>query len=203
MSRMEVWNPNFGNGQWRRVRSDSKNPYPIVIAPEHSAVHSGIHYVLLGSVDLGAGAYYDIRFTTPNNDKEQHWGFRLVLEDEKTVQLFENVTLTTAHSGATALTPINNNRRSTSTSEMTWSGIANANEGNANGDTAVAAATTLINSVMGIDGGFFSNTAIDAASGEEIILKANEDYSLRFIGTQAGRINYRFSWYEYIPDVED
>ncbi len=155
---------------------------------EHE-IHDGDAYGVKSVVDLGNGAVRDIQITTPNTTVWAHMIISFETESETEWYLYEDVNIIAP---GTDESPYNANRNSTNTTTLAANYIDNANIGAANADTAVAAATALFSGISGAgkDSGDFDHQ-------HELVLKQNEDYSLRFVATTAGYVNYHLDWYEY------
>jgi len=161
-----------------------------VIEYEHHEIHAGSHYEVVDAVDLAINNVRDIQITTPNTTKWAHFVFSLHCENETEWYLYENVTINTA---GTSVTPKNNNRNSTNTSGLTVATIDNTSVANANADTAVAGATEIEHGIVAAK----RQSTGAAERTREIILKQNEDYTLRIIATAAGFTSYDLEWYEH------
>jgi len=175
----------------------SNEMYVCNIDYEHVQIHAGNAYTIKDVVELSDGEYYDLRFTTPNSLKLPHVTFTLIGEKEVEYWIYEGVTIETA---GTAVTPMNNNRNSTNTSDMVASTILNTNVGNANADTAIATATLLEHGKVGTGtAGFFSSA--DSGSSErqnEWVLDTNTIYSFRATAPAACYLDFALHWYEVI-----
>ena len=174
---------------WRNVRSDSSTRSLQVIDYAHHEIHGGSSYEHSENYDISANNVRDIQITTPNTTKWAHFFFSIETESETDCYFYEDITITTP---GTAVTPVNHNRNSDNTSGLTMKYIDNTTIGNANADTSASAATTLTHFVAG--GGKDSGGHDHA---HEFILKQNEDYMIRFIGSSAGNISYHLYWYEH------
>jgi hypothetical protein len=162
----------------------------VTISYEHNEIHGGDHYFLNSVVDISINNVYDIQITTPNTTEWAHFAYRIECESETNLFIYEGVTIVTP---GTTLTPRNNNRNSLNTSGLTVAGIANSSVANANADTATAGAITLVANTLGSgnqDSGARERT-------NEIILKQNTSYCLRFVAVSAGYTDYNLSWYEH------
>lgn len=160
------------------------------IAYEHNEIHRGSSYEYTEVRDQTIDHVYDIQITTPNTTKWAHFTFEFDSEKEIDWYFYENVNIILAGTGVTLL---NHDRNSTNTSGLTAKVITNTTTGNANADTAVAAATTLMHGVSG-DG---KKVGGQGGSRHEWILKQNEDYCIRFIATAAGYVSFHLDWYEH------
>lgn len=172
------------------ARMDASTHTLQIIGYEHHEIHGGSHYFVSNVVDLGVGDYFDLQITTPNTTAWAHFYFTIEVEAETEWVFYENVTINTA---GTSVTPVNNNRNSANSSALTVATITNADEADANADTAVASATRLGRGFVGAG----RNSGADNQN-REIVLKQNEDYSLRIIATAAGFVDYTLEWYEHV-----
>lgn len=160
------------------------------IAYEHHEIHCGDSYGYSEVKDQTQNHVYDIQITTPNTTKWIHMTGTFDVESETDWYFYENVNIILA---GTAVTPLNHDRNSTNSSGLIIKVITNTTTGNANADTAVAAATILLHGIAG------AGKKVGGQGGQrnEFILKQNEDYCLRFIATTAGYVSFRLTWYEH------
>lgn len=161
-----------------------------VIDYEHNEIHSGDSYEYSEVRDQTQDHVYDIQITTPNTTKWVHMTIEFDTESETDWYFYENVTINVA---GTATVPVNHDRNSTNTSGLTVKVITNTTTANANSDTAVAGATTLMHGISGAG----KKQGGQGGARHEFVLKQNEDYSLRFIATAAGYVNFHLDWYEH------
>ena len=92
---------------------------------------------------------------------------------------------------ANAVTPLNNDRNSSTTSGNTLKYELQASLVAANADTDVTGATLIQTGISGSgkdDGG--------AERENELILKQNTIYCMRAVASSAGFINFHMGWYE-------
>ena len=180
----------YNGTNWRNLRIDLATRTLQVIDYAHHEIHSGNHYVCREVVDLPINNVYDIQITTPNTTKWGHMIFSFEVENETEFWVYENVTINIA---GTALTCGNRDRNSANTAGISLAGIQNTSIANANADTAIAGATLLAHGILGSgvqEGGASS-------SREEVILKQNEDYTVRFSASAAVYVNFQLDWYEH------
>lgn len=156
---------------------------------EHHEIHSGSHFYIEDVSDIAINNVFDVQWTTPNTTTWAHFTFELNCEAETEWYIYEAPTINT---NGTAMTPINNNRNSSDTSQMAVSSISNTSVANANADTQVSAATEIAHGIVGAgkNGGLINRS-------NEIILKQNTIYCYRAIANIAGYTNFRMSWYEH------
>lgn len=160
------------------------------ISYAHHEIHGGSSYVIADVVDLSVGDYFDIQITTPNNATWAHFDFRLESESETEWYVYEDVAISLA---GTSKTPRNRNRNSANSSGLTIAVQSNPALSDANADTDVTAATELVHGIIRTG----NNTKGFDDHDHEIILKQNEDYSIRVIATAAGYVDYHLDWYEH------
>lgn len=161
-----------------------------VIDHQFSEVHDGESYEYSEVKDQTVNHVYDIQITTPNTTKWAHFAFEFDTESETDWYFYENVNIILA---GTAVTLLNHERNSTNSSGLTVKVITNTTTGNANADTAVAAATILRHGIAGAGkkiGGY-------GGTRHEWVLKQNEDYCIRFIASSAGYIAFHLDWHEH------
>lgn len=164
-----------------------------IIDYEHHEIHSGSHYFVVGVQDLSVNQVLDFTWLMPNTTTWIHWTFEIDTEDETSWYVYENAVATNPLDNA--VTPLNSNRNSLSTSATTMKYEIQTNLTAANADTSVATATLLMS---GQSGSKTSSNAIGAASrSNEIIMKQNTLYCLRAVATAAGYINFKMEWYEH------
>lgn len=171
-------------------QKDDATDQVVTIAYDHHQIHEGDSYEYTEIKDQTQDHVYDIQITTPNTTKWSHFTFEFDVEAETDWYFYENVNIILA---GTAVTLLNHNRSSSNTSGLTIKAITNTTIGNANADTAVAAATTLMHGIAGAGkkvGGM-------GGSRHEWLLKQNEDYCIRFIATAAGFVSWHLDWYEH------
>ena len=162
----------------------------VTIEYEHHEIHEGDSYEYTEIKDQTQDHVYDIQITTPNTTKWAHLTFEFYVEAETDWYFYENVTIATP---GTAVTPLNHDRNSTNSAGLVVKVITNTTTANANSDTTVAAATTLMHGTSGAG----KKVGGEGASRHEWILKQNEDYCIRWIATTAGRVNWHLDWYEH------
>lgn len=170
------------------------NTSTIVIIPfPHHQIHEGNSFDIQEVVDLPNGNVRDLQITTPNTTQWTHLTFIFYTESEVEWYLYEDVNIILA--GANHVVE-NANRNSLNAPTLLVNYIDNANVGAANADTAVIAALMLYHGISGAGkdaGDFVEHT-------HEIILRQNEDYTLRFIANVAGYVSYHLDWYERAND---
>lgn len=155
-----------------------------------SEIHAGESYEYSEDKDQTMNHVYDIQITTPNTAKWAHFAFEFDVEAETDWYFYENPNIIAA---GTAVTPLNHNRNSTNSAGLIIKIITNSTIGDANGDTAVAAATILRHGVAG------AGKKVGGYGGTEHgwVLKENEDYLIRFIATAAGHVSWHLDWHEH------
>lgn len=179
-----------GDATFQVPRIDATTHTLTDISYEHHEIHGGTHFLLCSYVDLAINNVYDIQITTPNTTTWGHFTFEIEPESATLLEVYENVTISTA---GTPENVRNNNRNSATTSVLTINGILNTSTANANSDTAISGATLIENGKIGSGAKSGGSSSRD----KELILKQNEDYTIRFTATAAGYVNYCFSWYQH------
>ncbi len=156
-----------------------------VINVEHGEIHDGVHYVCSDFDAAVAIAVPKIwRVTTPNSSIRVHFTFHLSATDGGFIEFLENPTINLA---GNALTEFNNDRNSGNIATLTCFDDTTLN----------ADGTTLITEYIGND----TNPA-NAQGGirlrhQEIILKQNEDYVMRFTPFNNNtEVSILMEWYE-------
>jgi hypothetical protein len=177
------------NGVYRNVVLDESTGVLPMITYEHHEIHSGSHFEYTEVTDLAINNVWDIQITTPDTTKWSHFVISFNTENETEWWFWENVTITTP---GTAITEINSNRNSVTAATTTLASITNTSLANANADTAVASATLLKHGISGA-----VRVGGSASARQEIILKQDEDYSLRFDASVAGYVSVNLTWYEH------
>jgi hypothetical protein len=152
---------------------------------EHHEIHSGSHYFLTGYNTLDNTNVHDYTIKTPDTGKWAHLLFEIETSDATTINVYEGAS---AVSGASLslFTPINNNRNSANTSDLTiWS----------------------LPSIAGVGSQIISHKWPNKTQGSlnrdhELVLKQNETYLWRFTsGANANIINFDVTWYEHTDKV--
>ncbi len=70
--------------------------------------------------------------------------------------------------------------------------IDNSSVANANADTVVASGTLIEEGIIGS-----GKTAGISSRARELILKQNTNYTVRFVASSAGYVDYDLEWYEH------
>ena len=159
------------------------------IGYEHHEIHAGSHFFVQSSVDLPINNVFDMQFTTPSTTKWAHFTFQLDCESETNWYIYEGATISQAGTG---VTPINNNRNSSTASVNTVATITNASVVDANTDTPTAEATVIASGIIGS-----GKSGGDIERHREIILESGTIYCFRAVATVAGYISFNSQWYEH------
>jgi hypothetical protein len=177
------------NSTYRNVKLDEATGVLPMLTYEHHEIHSGSRFSYIEVEDQAINAVTDIQITTPDTTEWAHFTLKFSTESETEWWVYENVTINVA---GTAVTAINRDRNSAHANTTTLAKITNTSLANANADTAVAGATIVAHGISGAgrDGGSLSQE-------DEIILKQNEDYSIRFEASAAGYVSWNIVWYEH------
>jgi hypothetical protein len=157
----------------------------------HHEIHSGSHFFVSGVATLPLNDVLDFTWVMPNTTKWVHWLWKIDASAETAWYIYENAVITNAL--ANAVTPLNNNRNSTTTSDTTMKYEIQADLATANVDTDVTTATLLKSGIMGAgkSGGGDSRES-------ELILKQGATYCLRAVATAAGYVDFNMDWYEHV-----
>lgn len=184
--RVALYGYRSSDATFQPMRLDKATNSVNTIDYAHHEIHDGSHFYWTdydSDVDTGTPKYY--RITTPNTTKWAHVMFVLYSEGVGTWQLFENPTVNAA---GTTVTPLNSNRNSLTAATLV---IAY--------DPTSTADGTLIK-VWRTGSGTTLPTRIgsETRSDEEIILKQNEDYFLKFTpDSNDAKTKIEISWYEH------
>ena len=181
-----------GTNIFRNVTLDAATSVLPTLPYETHEINQGNMFSFEEKIDLAINHVYDIQITTPNTTKWSHFLFAFSVESETEWWFWEDVNIILA--GA-AVTTINRNRNSATVPTLTIKVIENDTLVLANADTAVAGATSLAHGIAGA-----GRDAGSADRADKIILKQNEDYTLRFEATAAGYISWILKWYEHIDE---
>jgi hypothetical protein len=158
----------------------------------HHEIHEGNAYVVHQVNDLTINQVLDIQITTPATTKWCHTVFHFEVENETQVFLYEDIPISTA---GTAHTSQNRNRNSSNTAGVLVAEIVNASVNDANSDTDAtdSAVETILEQFVGAG----QRETGSGTTRLEYVLKQNTEYSLRFIATAAGFVNWMIDWYEH------
>lgn len=182
-----------GAGEVDDIQIDSASNVLEIIEYEHHEIHEGSSFVVRNVVDLAQNAVFDIQITTPNTTRWAHMILSLDVEAETQWWFYENVTINTP---GTACSCYNRNRNSATATVLTVKSISNASIADASADTGTATAISLINGIEGAG----KKLGGESNSRHEFILKQNATYSLRFLATSAGFVDWFLDWYEHISE---
>jgi len=153
----------------------------------HSKIHEGEHFFVSSYTELNSGGTFHIAAITPNSDKWVHFNFNIQGNLSTRSELFEDATI----SGGTSVSPLNNNRNSNTSSDMSIQK-----------EPSVTSSGTLISdSNWGLDTGGGATT-VRVGGGKrseaELIFKSGTTYLLKVESFSDGnKINYDAFWYEH------
>ena len=156
----------------------------------HHQIHDGNHFHFSEVWDIPINNVLDIQITTPNTAEWAHMTAEFEVENDTDWWVYENVTIKVP--GA-AIVELNSNRNSAHANTTQLAFKANTNLANANADTAIAGATMLFHGIAGAG----KKIGGQGGSRQELILKQNEDYTIRFSATAAGYVAPLIRWYEF------
>jgi len=173
----------------KNLRSDASTESLMTVSYEHHEIHSGTHFFHNDVHDLSINAVLDYQITTPAGTKFSHFLASFNTESETDYFLYEGVTINVAGADAGCF---NSNRNSGTACTLVVNEIENSSVANANSDTVVSGADVLKNGIIGA-----GRTGGESSRSNELILKADTIYCLRFVASAAGYINTHFEWYEH------
>jgi hypothetical protein len=168
----------------RAARIDSSTHSLQTIMYNHHEIHNGSHYFIANYDDnFDNDAPIEFVVTTPDTTQQIHMTFSISAYKQLNLDVYEN---TAGVTGGTNVNPLNNNRNSSNTSNLTVVSMPTAitTDGDFLFGEAVATDKT---------GGFFDRN-------NEIILKRNTSYLFRFTTIDNDNIiSYKAEWYEHTP----
>lgn len=150
---------------------------------EHHEIHEGKHFNMCDyDLDAANAEIIDFVMTTPDTLEEPHLTFKIAASLGATLEVYEGAT---GISGGTAVTPINNNRRSSNASIVSLLQ-----------DPTISLEGTRIAGFLA--GG--SRVAGFSTRDKEDILDRNISYLFRITSlAQSNEIEWCASWYEHTP----
>ena len=185
--------PDFRFKTSGQIVDENENPVGIdastraleVIDYAHHEIHSGSHFYIQGYLVLASGASAYSKLVTPDTGKWVHFIFNIRSSGITTTYLDEDAVGAT---GGTVMTPINNNRNSSSASALVFTaGVTNA----------TSYTTRLENDKWGAEG-FKEVTGGGSGRDDELVLKQNTTYLRTFISESDDNIiQFKASWYEH------
>lgn len=178
------------DGTYQPLRLDQATNSIQTVDYAHHEIHSGSHFFVAGVQDLTINQVLDFTWVMPNTTKWIHWLWKLDTESETAWYVYENAVVTNAL--ANAVTPLNSNRNSLTTSVTTMKYEVQAGLVAANADTDVSTATLLKSGISGA-----GRSGGSDQRDNELILKQNTIYCLRAVATAAGYIDFDMQWYEH------
>lgn len=167
-------------------RIDSMTNDLITVEHVHKKVHAGDYYRSGMNYSLANGDVATLGFTTPNTAVWAHVTWFIEASADGVFTVLEDVT---SFAGGASVTPLNHNRNSSNTSDMTLiRGMTGADLITPTGGT------TILNAVLSSGKG----VSVTAGHGEEFILKQGSNYLFRYTnGTSANVIRLVLEWYEH------
>lgn len=188
---LRAWNST----SWREVGLDSSTRTLQSIDYVHHEIHAGSNFFVSGVVNLSINQVYDLRFTTPNTTKYSHWTWKLDVESKTTWYVYEGAV---AKTSGTAITPLNNNRNSSTTSVNTLNYQISNTLASANLRTTTTGKVVMLQGIAGA-----GNKTLGSETHEtEIVLKKNTTYCMRAVATAAGFVDFLMEWYEHTDKNE-
>ena len=156
----------------------------------HSEIHSGNHFFCKDAIILSINNYIDFQIVTPDLTKWGHWEVVFTTSSEFEYWLYEGVTINTP---GIACVGIDRNRNTRNTAGITHAYIVNTSEANANIDTTVSGSLQMAHGMIGAG----KQQGGQGSSRQELVLKQNTAYSLRFKAIAAGYIDWLADWYRH------
>ncbi len=155
-----------------------------VIDYAHHEIHAGSHFFYTDKVTLASAGTQDYLITTPDTAKYAHLIFMATGSAITTVDIYEGSDKT----GTSAQTARNSNRNSSTEATTT------IHKGTSGGTTD----GTLIWTMQSGSATSQSRAGLTTDRNEEIVLKRNTKYIIRFTsGTAANLCNLQLDWYEH------
>jgi len=157
-----------------------------IITYEHHEIHAGSHFYICSFETLDDGDSADFAVTTPNTAKWAHMTFQVEGTSQTEFYIYEGSAVT----GGTATTPLNNDRNSANTSDLTI----------AKNPTVNTLGTMIYSQSKGLVGATPSKADSEGVvtREREIILKQNTTYIFRITSRQDDNIvSYCGEWYEH------
>lgn len=153
-----------------------------IIEYEHHEIHSGSHFNYCDySLNEGSGNTIEFVMTTPNTSKWIHLILESYSSEGATIELYEGAS---GISGGTTITPRNNNRNSSNTSDVTF----------IKDPTTITSDGTRASGFLAGGG----RTAGFVKRGNEFVLKQNETYLVRITSLAVSNdISWCAEWYEH------
>ncbi len=173
-------------GGWRKLRADIITHALQTIDYAHHEIHAGSHFYIEGYATLAEDAVLRVKLVTPDTNKLAH--FQWAISSSGICETTLHEAPSGGMTGGNAVTPLNNNRNSSTTSGIViTSGVA----------AATVAGTQISNAKWGA-AGFKSTIGGGTARDDEIVLKKNTIYLRTFTSRAADNIvQFKASWYEH------
>lgn len=185
-----------GDATYQSPRIDPATHALEVIDYAHHESHDGSAYFTRGYSDRANNEVVDIRISPPDTAEWAHFTARILTQSEFLFHIYEKVAITTV---GTAYTPRNRNRNFNAgdpdQSSVAIDVIENTSVVNADLDTNLVApgATDIFPGITGAG----RSRGGSARAEEEIILRQNTIYCVRFVANAAGWVDWNISWYEH------
>ena len=198
--------PVFGLSDQAKTDVSLTNPLPVheisarddatlaikTVTNTHHEIHEGVHFYVYDTATLANNQVLTIALTTPNTTKWGHLVWSFGASDAAMIDVLEDVT---SYAGGTSFTPLNNNRNSATSSDMT-SVVA--------GDTAGGDAITPTGGTEIWAEGIKSASKAGGVSraDDERELKQDSKYLFRLTSlANANVCNLSITWYEHVNAI--
>ena len=184
----DSYNYEWDGDKWTSVvkSRDSITGAYTIIDYAHHEVHGGSAYWAANNATIGNGELNTVALTTPNIRKWAHLLLEISSTQTATFDILEDVT---SFAGGAAFIPLNFNRNSDNTSELT------ALVGDTTGADPVVptGGTTIWSETLGTRG-----IATSRTNASELILKQNSKYLFRITnGVTTNNCTILLNWYEH------
>ena len=165
--------------EWNRF--DAATHGVNTLAYEHHEIHNGSHFFISNYTTLGNGATIDFGVQTPDSTKFSHMTFEVEGSQQIIAVLYE---VSDYDADGTAITPVNNNRNSPTTSTL---GVRSDPTVNTAGNQLYAQSKGA-NRVAGF-----------VTRNRELVLRRNTKYLFRVTNgaTNDNVVSYNAEWYEH------
>lgn len=163
-----------------------RSNYLKIVDAVHDKVHEGNFYTLPRSTTLVASSTLFIVFEVPNSTITPHFQFAFNAAAAASIALYEAPTVASTFA---AVTPTNNNRKSTNAATLTVRVSVPSSD--------VTSTGTLLESAQ-VGGGTNPVSVIGGATGSrnEWLLNQNTKYLIMINSASTNTISYNATWYE-------
>ena len=169
------------------TRQDSNTLTLMTIDYVHHKIHAGSHFYMQNYTTLGVDGTLYVKLLTPNEGSDCH--FRWSIKSSGICESWLDEDATGGMTGGSAVTPTNNNRNSTTESNLLITSGVTVNTGYG---------LRLENDKWGAVG-FRTQIGGGSSRDDELLLKRNTVYLRAFKSKSADNIiQFKASWYEHV-----